>query len=160
MSCPLAIFLDEPTSGLDSTSALTVCETLKAIASLGVTVVTVIHQPRYEVFEQFDDLLLLAPGGRTVYLGPQSEVIPYFENLGFHTKKNQNPADLMMDALSGTMDPRGTIEFFTGSWLKHIEGKKTDPLTDVTDTRVLKSLERGAPFWQQIHFCHTRSVIQ
>lgn len=62
---PLALFADEPTSGLDSTSALKVVEILKSIAAIGVTVVSVLHQPRYEIFEQFDDILLIIPGGHT-----------------------------------------------------------------------------------------------
>jgi len=48
--------LDEPTSGLDSTAALSVCQTLKNIAGLGMTVVAVIHQPRYEIFERLISL--------------------------------------------------------------------------------------------------------
>jgi ABC-type multidrug transport system ATPase subunit len=62
----------EPTSGLDSSAALEVCNTLRAIADLGLTVVAVIHQPRLEIFDSFDDLLLLAPGGVTAYIGPRS----------------------------------------------------------------------------------------
>lgn len=82
-AAPLALFADEPTSGLDSTSALQVATTLQGVAALGVTVVAVLHQPRYEIFEKFDELLLIAPGGRTAYLGPQNEVVNYFESLGY-----------------------------------------------------------------------------
>ena len=81
-TAPAAIFLDEPTSGLDSTAALQVCNTLRTIADLGITVVAVIHQPRAEIFQSFDDLLLLAPGGKTVYAGPQSQAQAYFTALG------------------------------------------------------------------------------
>ena len=45
------------------------CSTLRAIADLGLTVVAVIHQPRLEIFNTFDDLLLLAPGGVTTFIG-------------------------------------------------------------------------------------------
>jgi len=99
------LFLDEPTSGLDSTAALTVCKTLKAISSLGMNVVAVIHQPRYEIFESFDDILLLAPGGRTVYVGPQRGIIPYFQNLGFEFPTRINPADVLMDIVAGKVLP-------------------------------------------------------
>ena len=44
--------LAEPTSGLDSTSSKEVCACLKEIAeNNGLTVVTVVHQPRYEIFK-------------------------------------------------------------------------------------------------------------
>lgn len=73
----------EPTSGLDSSAALEVCNTLRAIADLGLTVVAVIHQPRQEIAAQFDDLLLLTPGGVTAYIGPRAGAIPYFTSLGY-----------------------------------------------------------------------------
>lgn len=76
----LAIFLDEPTSGLDSTAALKVAHILKQVASLGLTIVAVIHQPRQEIFDSFDDLLLIAPGGLTAYLGPRDGAVDYFKN--------------------------------------------------------------------------------
>ena len=98
---PAAIFLDEPTSGLDATAALEVCSTLKAIADLGLTVVAVIHQPRYEIFESFDDLLLLAPGGLTVFMGPVRHVVPYFEDCGFRFMDGHNPADDLLDFVAG-----------------------------------------------------------
>ena len=101
---PAAIFLDEPTSGLDSTAALQVCSTLKNIAELGVTVVAVIHQPRLDIFKAFDDLLLLAPGGRTVYTGPQKDVMPYFQGLGLLFSEGGNPADDVLDFVAGAQE--------------------------------------------------------
>ncbi len=56
---PTVLFLDEPTSGLDSASSKAVCGALRHIADLGLTVVCVIHQPRYEIFKMFHDVLLL-----------------------------------------------------------------------------------------------------
>jgi ABC-type multidrug transport system ATPase subunit len=50
---PVVLFLDEPTSGLDSTSSEVVLSALKDMARSGMTVVTVIHQPRYSIYEQF-----------------------------------------------------------------------------------------------------------
>ncbi|KAJ3119093.1 hypothetical protein HDU96_000008 [Phlyctochytrium bullatum] len=101
-STPLSIFLDEPTSGLDSTSALDVATILRSISRLGLTIISVIHQPRVEIFNSFDDVLLIAPGGRTAYLGPVSEVQQYFEDLmGVRFDPQSNPADLLMDILSG-----------------------------------------------------------
>ena len=47
---PIAVCI-EPTSGLDSTSSKEVCACLKRIAEGGLTIVTVIHQPRYEIFK-------------------------------------------------------------------------------------------------------------
>jgi hypothetical protein len=49
-------------------SSKEVCNVLKLLTSMGLTVVSVIHQPRYEIFQMFDEVLLLGKGGKTVYL--------------------------------------------------------------------------------------------
>lgn len=59
---PSLIFLDEPTTGLDSTTALHVLELLKMLAESGRNVVSTIHQPSSEIFNQFDNLLLMVRG--------------------------------------------------------------------------------------------------
>ena len=97
---PTVLFLDEPTSGLDSTSSLTVLRALKRVAAEGgLTIVTVLHQPRFEIFQMFDDCLFLAVGGRTVYLGPTVDVAQYFGDLGCTKPENVNPADFYMDTI-------------------------------------------------------------
>lgn len=98
---PICMFLDEPTSGLDSTAALEVARILQQITSLGLTIVAAIHQPRIEIFEKFDDVLIIAPGGRTAYLGPTADAQQYFENLGYEFPISTNPADVLMDIISG-----------------------------------------------------------
>ncbi len=67
VSDPTILFLDEPTSGLDSSSSKEVITALHNLAhNLDLTIAAVIHQPRYEIFTLFDDVLLLGKGGRTV----------------------------------------------------------------------------------------------
>ncbi|KAJ3269064.1 hypothetical protein HDV01_001904 [Terramyces sp. JEL0728] len=97
---PLAVFLDEPTSGLDSTSSLNVAVLLKNMSSLGLTTVAVLHQPRQEIYDEIDDILLMVPGGKTAYLGPRESAQQYFENLGYKFSKNKNPCDILMDIVS------------------------------------------------------------
>ena len=41
---------------------------------MGMLISAVIHQPRYSVFILFDELLLLAKGGLTAYMGPTEQV--------------------------------------------------------------------------------------
>lgn len=47
---------------------------IQRVARSGVTVAAVIHQPAYETFCMFDDLILLAKGGMTAYYGQQKDV--------------------------------------------------------------------------------------
>lgn len=65
----LLIFLDEPTSGLDSQTSWAISELVKKLTISGQAVLCTIHQPSAILFDQFDRLLLFAPGGRTVYFG-------------------------------------------------------------------------------------------
>ncbi|EMC93677.1 hypothetical protein BAUCODRAFT_150956 [Baudoinia panamericana UAMH 10762] len=99
-SGPMAIFLDEPTSGLDATSAATIMRLLRAISRLGVTTIAIIHQPREQIFYGFDSLLLLSQG-RSVYSGPTDDVQGYFEGLGFAFPQRANPADTLIDIITG-----------------------------------------------------------
>jgi ABC-type multidrug transport system ATPase subunit len=99
----VALYLDEPTSGLDSTAALEVTEALKQIAhSTGITVAMVIHQPRFEIWAALDEVLFLAPGGRTVFLGNLADVEGYFARpgLGYMPSLRDNPADFYMDRIA------------------------------------------------------------
>lgn len=82
----LLLFLDEPTSGLDSQSSWSICAFLRKLADNGQAVLSTIHQPSAILFQQFDRLLFLAKGGKTVYfgdIGEQSRVLlDYFERNG------------------------------------------------------------------------------
>ena len=99
---PSIIFLDEPTSGLDSASASVVLSALKDLTHLGITIIAVIHQPKYSIFELFDQLLLLGTGGETVFCGPVSYVKDYFASLDFKMREeNANLADFIIDVCAG-----------------------------------------------------------
>ena len=98
---PSILLLDEPTSGLDATSSLQLVKALRATAKQGICVAAVLHQPRYEMFCLFHDVLLLGKGGFTVYLGPAFKAKEYFESLGYSFPPQCNPADHIMDIIGG-----------------------------------------------------------
>ena len=106
---PSVLFCDEPTSGLDATTSGEIMKVLQAVASRGTMVVVVLHQPRYEIFEQFDNVILLSKGGKTAYMGPTHASINYFQSLGYIMPKNMNPADYLMDVLSGTIKSTNNV---------------------------------------------------
>jgi ABC-type multidrug transport system ATPase subunit len=101
---PYVLFLDEPTSGLDSASSMEVCNALSKIAKTGITVITVIHQPRVEIFNKFENLLLLGKGGKTVYLGATVFALNYFAQLGYQCTEGANPADFLIDLTAGRIN--------------------------------------------------------
>jgi ABC-type multidrug transport system ATPase subunit len=144
MARPKLLFLDEPTSGLDAASSSVALAALKRLAKRGTTVVTVIHQPRYSIFEMFDNVLLLGKGGQVAFQGKPKLVVPYFQDLGFKLPFGENPADWMLDITSGslksekskkdaadTFDTR--INFLFSTW-KDYEAKQKpeNPAADAT----------------------------
>jgi ABC-type multidrug transport system permease subunit len=98
------LFLDEPTSGLDSQAAFTLVSFLQRIAAEGIPVVCTIHQPSGVLFDMFDHVLLLAPGGRTVYFGETGDnsgkVIDYFSRHGALIGQNDNPAEFIISTVT------------------------------------------------------------
>jgi ATP-binding cassette subfamily G (WHITE) protein 2 (PDR) len=97
----LLLFLDEPTSGLDSQSSWAIVSFLRKLADNGQAVLATIHQPSAILFQEFDRLLFLAKGGRTVYfgdIGKNSEtLLNYFESHGADKcGENDNPAEYML----------------------------------------------------------------
>jgi ABC-type multidrug transport system ATPase subunit len=97
---PSVLIVDEPTSGLDAFTAHHIMETLKELAMSGRTVICSIHQPRSDIFSMFDDVLLLARGGRVAYSGPAKSIISYFAQQNLHLPKFCNPADFILDVTS------------------------------------------------------------
>lgn len=81
------------------------------MADLGMTIVTVVHQPRYGIFVLFDEVLLLGKAGRTVFQGPSPAALPYFNTLGFELPPNENPADFCLDVISGSIPCQGQPDF-------------------------------------------------
>jgi ABC-type multidrug transport system ATPase subunit len=118
---PSLLCLDEPTSGLDSTTSQQVLLSLKEMAGTGVNVVAVLHQPKYEIFKLFDQVLLLGKGGMTVYHGPADGMTEYFEKRGFPCPERENPADYYMDVVSGIIphatDPDFDKESLFETWM-------------------------------------------
>lgn len=55
----------------------------KLVENQGVTLCSVIHQPRKIIFELFDDLILLGVGGKLDYTGPVLEAQNFFKNLTY-----------------------------------------------------------------------------
>jgi len=70
-------------AGLDARAAAIVMRTVRNIVNTGRTIVCTIHQPSIDIFESFDELLLLKRGGETIFngqLGVNSDhLIEYFQ---------------------------------------------------------------------------------
>ncbi|KAL8152845.1 hypothetical protein V2J09_010605 [Rumex salicifolius] len=118
---PSLLILDEPTSGLDSSSSLLLLRALRREALEGVNVCMVIHQPSYSLFKMFDDLILLAKGGLTVYHGSVKKLEEYFSGLGIHVPDRVNPPDHYIDILEGITKTNANVtrEQLPVRWMLH-----------------------------------------
>ncbi|KAJ8751449.1 hypothetical protein K2173_016659 [Erythroxylum novogranatense] len=108
---PSLLILDEPTSGLDSSSSQLLLRALRREAFEGVNICMVVHQPSYTLFRMFDDLILLAKGGLTVYHGSVKKVEEYFTGLGLTVPERVNPPDYFIDILEGIVKPASGVNY-------------------------------------------------
>ncbi|KAK7418349.1 hypothetical protein QQX98_003969 [Neonectria punicea] len=169
-AAPMAIFLDEPTSGLDATAASSIMRTLKAIARLGISIIVIIHQPRAEIFDLFDNLILLG-NGQTIYEGSQIEATPYFENAGFHFPEHSNHADIITDIITGNgrdYKRSGDIskEALISNWANWQQSrgdmnKRNTTVSMLGRNTIHQALKkRGAPRVKQGWLCLRRAFLQ
>ncbi|KAL8527702.1 hypothetical protein ACS0TY_005519 [Phlomoides rotata] len=117
VSNPSIISMDEPTTGLDARAAAVVMRAVKNVANTGRTIVCTIHQPSIDIFEAFDELLLLKAGGRMSYYGPLGQqsckLIDYFEGISGvpRIRDNYNPAAWMLEVTSASSEIELSIDF-------------------------------------------------
>ncbi|DBB15923.1 TPA: hypothetical protein ACH3X3_003297 [Trebouxia sp. C0006] len=114
---PSIVFMDEPTSGLDARAAAIVMRTVRNIVNTGRTIVCTIHQPSIDIFESFDELLLLKRGGETIFNGQlghnSTHLIAYFQGVrGVNPiEDGMNPATWMLEVTTPGMESNLGISF-------------------------------------------------
>lgn len=92
-----AKFLDSITNGLDSATAFDICQFTRSVCHiLDITIVMSLLQPPPEVFDLFDEVILLSEG-QSIYHGPRDEILPYFESIGYHCPDNVDVADFLQE---------------------------------------------------------------
>jgi ATP-binding cassette, subfamily G (WHITE), member 2, PDR len=164
----LLIFLDEPTSGLDSQSSWSIVAFLRKLADAGQAVLCTIHQPSAILFQEFDRLLFLMKGGKTIYFGDIGKnsrtMLDYFENKGAHKcGDDDNPAEYMLDICGKKADRDWSEEWKKSEEAKvvqeeldHIhEAKKNEPIKDDDGG----TAEFAMPLTSQIYYV-TQRVFQ
>lgn len=96
---PSILIIDEPTSGLDSASAYGIMHNLTLLCKVGHTIVTTIHQPSSEIYQMFDQFMLLSRG-KTLYSGPASGSVGHFSAMGYPCPEYNNPADFFLSLVN------------------------------------------------------------
>ncbi|KAJ5736002.1 ABC multidrug transporter atrF [Penicillium malachiteum] len=161
----ILIFLDEPTSGLDGQSAYNTVRFLRKLADVGQAVLVTIHQPSAQLFAEFDTLLLLAKGGKTVYFGEIGDngqtIKDYFGRYDAPCPPNTNPAEHMIDVVSGQLSQGRD---WNQIWLESPEHEKSfKELNNIIETAAAAppgTFDDGQEFatslWEQTKLVTTR----
>jgi ABC-type multidrug transport system ATPase subunit/ABC-type multidrug transport system permease subunit len=164
----ILIFLDEPTSGLDGQAAFNIVRFLRKLADVGQAVLVTIHQPSAQLFLQFDTLLLLAKGGKTVYFGDigknASTLKEYFARYDAACPKEANPAEHMIDVVSGTLSQG---KDWNKVWLESPEYNNTTQELDLIISEAAAKEanttddghEFAMPLWEQIKLVTRRGNL-
>jgi ATP-binding cassette subfamily G (WHITE) protein 2 (PDR) len=169
----LLLFFDEPTSGLDSQTAWSICQLMRKLANHGQAVLCTIHQPSAVLMQEFDRLLFLAKGGRTVYFGElgdnMAKLISYFEKKGsLRCPPNANPAEWMLEVIGaapGCKADRDWAEVWKESpertgVREELAQMKQELLQKPQEERHAGWTEFAMPLWYQFLVCVNRTFEQ
>eukprot|EP00981_Chlorochromonas_danica_P006281 scaffold1352_cov387-Ochromonas_danica.AAC.1 len=98
MVCPRPVkLMDCISNGLDTATAFDIINSVRAFThTLGLTTVTSLLQPPPDVYNLFDDIMVLSEG-RIVYHGPRDQVMGYFNNLGYECPELVDEADFLQE---------------------------------------------------------------
>ncbi|KAJ1403026.1 P-loop containing nucleoside triphosphate hydrolase [Sesbania bispinosa] len=155
VSNPSIIFMDEPTSGLDARAAAVVMRAVKNVVATGRTTVCTIHQPSIDIFETFDELILMKSGGQIIYNGMlghhSSRLIEYFQSIPGvpKIKDNYNPATWMLEATSASVEAELQIDLQKSIRSHTFTGFKC-PNWDTLE--VVRQLSEPPPGSRDLHF--------
>ncbi|XP_023735837.3 ABC transporter G family member 9 [Lactuca sativa] len=156
---PSLLFLDEPTSGLDSTTAQRIVSTLWDLARGGRTVVMTIHQPSSRLFYMFHKVLLLSEGN-PLFFGKGSEVMDYFNRIGFSPSVAMNPSDFLLDLANGissddsSQEDQNTVKqklvsAYKSNLAENLEAETLEADDHQDDSSDYKKSERWSTTWWQ-----------
>ncbi|KAI9981281.1 hypothetical protein PInf_008934 [Phytophthora infestans] len=92
-----AMLLDEISTGLDAATTYDIVNSLKSLTRhFKANIVVSLLQPPPEVFNLFDDILIMNDG-RIMYHGPREQVQEYFEKMRFRCPPRKDVADFLLD---------------------------------------------------------------
>ena len=143
---PRVLFLDEPTSGLDSYSAFIVMQAIAKLKTVSCTsqyasffdykpvIIFSIHQPSREIFNTFDNLMLLSKGS-ILYCGQASEAMDSLGRMGHRAPEGTtNPSDFLLK-IASTMSPEERQLLAQKANMMGLS-PSVDPRTDILDILV------------------------
>uniref|UniRef100_A0AAV1UB25 ABC transporter domain-containing protein n=1 Tax=Peronospora matthiolae TaxID=2874970 RepID=A0AAV1UB25_9STRA len=172
------MMMDEISTGLDSAATFDIITTQRSIAKkFRKTIVISLLQPSPEVFELFDDVVIMNEGYQ-MYHGPRAEALSYFESLGFQCPPRRDVADFLLDLgtdkqaqyevedAGGISIPRSAGDFAAAFERSSIYDRMRTDLEDpvhpglVQDKKVFMDIqpEFHQNFWDSTRLLMTRQI--
>ncbi|TYI07196.1 hypothetical protein ES332_A10G210600v1, partial [Gossypium tomentosum] len=94
------LFMDEISNGLDSSTSFQVVSCIQHLVHhTDATALISLLQPAPEIFDLFDDVILMAEG-KVVYHGPRTYIHKFFKNCGFRCLERKGIADFIQEVIS------------------------------------------------------------
>ncbi|CAN0854770.1 ABC transporter G family member 31 [Linum grandiflorum] len=170
------LFMDEISTGLDSSTTYQIVKCIGNFVHLMEgTVLMALLQPPPETFDLFDDLILLSEG-YVVYEGPRSEVVRFFESLGFQLPPRKGVADFLQEVTSKKdqaqywADPSKPYVFISAqeiasAFTDSAFGKSLSSAVGVPYDKAkghpeaLAKTKYAAPRWELLKTCFAREML-
>lgn len=132
------------------------------MARAGQAILCTVHQPNDSLFEQFDRLLLLEHGGRTIYFGEIGQdaciLRDYFTRNGAECPPRHNPAEFILETIGAGSRTRVGHRDWADIWNDSPEFEEVKKqITRIKDERKAAELdlnmgigEYGTPLLYQV----------
>ncbi|XP_060532601.1 ATP-binding cassette subfamily G member 4-like isoform X2 [Cylas formicarius] len=169
---PPVIFLDEPTTGLDNVAIKQCMELLQKITRLGRTVICTVHQPPASLFQNFDQVYVIA-NGYCVYNGSPTQLVPLLANAGCPCPSTYTPADYIIEIVQSTPDTVSVLSNQIQNGKINMQEKKENKFStagmeifevyqDTARTAITngRDLMFPLPFSGQLHILLVRMFLQ
>jgi len=130
------LLMDSISTGLDSAATFDICKTLSVCTrALLANIVVCLLQPPPDVFDLFDDVILM-DGGQIVYQGPREQVLEHFECLGFRCPPRKDVADFLVEVTT----PMGS-DYIIPAFQRYVAGIPDPPSTTDEFVRAFQQTE-------------------
>ncbi|EQC30659.1 hypothetical protein SDRG_11714 [Saprolegnia diclina VS20] len=168
------LLIDEFSNGLDASTTFDIANAIRTMAELlEKTVVMSMLQPPPEVYDLFDNIIVLDKG-EMVYCGPRTELVPYFKSIGYHCPARKDIADFLQEvttplgvryakAASSVALPTSAAEFagvFYQSNLGAALGKELIAASGRPREKMVQARRRPLPYFESLRVVFGRILKQ
>ncbi|GAX82873.1 hypothetical protein CEUSTIGMA_g10299.t1 [Chlamydomonas eustigma] len=149
------MFLDEISTGLDSATLFTIVKSLSQMSHASrPTCLVSLLQPPPETFQLFDDVIMIADGV-ILYHGPVTDVIPFFNTLGFDCPPRKDIPSFLLEVTTSagqlnyaTAELRRTMGLPAAEAQPVAEGVSKEKMPVLRKELIVPVKNMAAMFWK------------